>query len=237
MAGADGLPGLLSLLQLSDSAFPSGRYTLSHGLETFVQDGRLATPCNPATLASLLGECVRFGVAPSDGVALACAHRSVAPGGTADLKTVARADERLSAVKLAREAREASIRTGRALLFTAAVAGADLSAYARLVDAGRLPGNHAVVLGLVDARLGIPRLEAVAGELYAFAAGWVGAAVRLGLTDHQTAQWLLHRVRPVLAQAAERAAAGDVAQIVSCTPLPDAMSMRHEHAELRLFAS
>jgi urease accessory protein len=61
--------------------------------------------------------------------------------------------------------------------------------------------------------------------------------VRLGLTDHQTAQSLLHRVRPVLAQAAERAVAGDVAQIASCTPLPDVMSMRHEHAELRLFAS
>ena len=34
----------LSLLQLSDSAFPSGRYTLSHGLEALAQSGRLTPP-------------------------------------------------------------------------------------------------------------------------------------------------------------------------------------------------
>jgi urease accessory protein len=77
----------------------------------------------------------------------------------------------------------------------------------------------------------------VAGELYAFSAGWVGAAVRLGLTDHRTAQLLLLHAGPVLAQAAERAAGGEVADISSCTPLPDVMSMRHEDAEPRLFAS
>ena len=93
------------------------------------------------------------------------------------------------------------------------------------------------MLGLLDALLGVSRPEAVAGELYAFSAGWVAAAVRLGLTDHRTAQSLLHRVSPVLAEAAERAADGNVADISSCSPLPDVMSMRHEHAELRLFAS
>ena len=155
------------------------------------------------------------------------------------MELVARADERLSAVKLAREVREASTRTGRALLVTAtALQGTGLTEYVRLVEAGRVPGNHAVVLGLLDALLGVPRLEAVAGELYAFAAGWTAAAVRLGLTDHQTAQWLLHRVRPVIADAAERAVAGDVARHLQLhAAMPDVMSMRHEDAELRLFAS
>ena len=65
MSGADGLGGLLAVLQLSDSAFPSGRYTLSHGLETFTQEGLLERPCAPAALAELLGDCIRFGVARS----------------------------------------------------------------------------------------------------------------------------------------------------------------------------
>lgn len=238
MPGSAGLLGFLAVLQLSDSAFPSGRFTLSHGLETFAQDGLLDVPSRPATLAALLGDWIRFGVAPSDGVALAVAHRAVSADGTIDLDLVAGADGRLSAVKLAREARDASTRTGRALLVAAtAIAPAELCDVARLVDTGRTPGNHAVVLGLLDAFLGVPRLEAVAGELYAFAAGWVAAAVRLGLTDHQTAQALLHHVGPVLAQAAERAVTGDVAEISSCTPLPDVISMRHEAAEMRLFAS
>jgi urease accessory protein len=229
---------LLALLQLSDSAFPSGRYTFSHGLEAFAQAGLLDVPCSAATLEGLLADCVRFGVAPSDGVALACACRAVASDGAVDVGLVVRADRRLSAVKLAREAREASIRSGRALLRTArAVAGVDMSGYAQLIDAGHVPGNHAVVLGLLDGLLEVPPLEAVAAELYAFSAGWVAAAVRLGLSEHLTAQRVLRGVRPVLADAAERAVGGDLSDISSCVPLPDVMSMRHELAELRLFAS
>ena len=238
MPEAPGLAGFLAVLQLSDSAFPTGRYTFSHGLEAFGQHGLVTADSPPETLQKLLRDVIRHGVGPSDGVALACAHGAVGPAGNVDLELVVRADERLTAVKLAREAREASIRTGHALLTTATAIGGDgLLDYSRLVDEGRAPGNHAVVLGLVDGLLGVPRLEAVAGELFAFAAGWIAAAVRLALTDHRTAQSLLAQVRPVLVEAAEHAVAGGVARISSCSPLPDVMAMRHEQAELRLFAS
>jgi urease accessory protein len=229
---------LLAVLQLSDSGFPSGRYTLSHGLEAFAHEGLLETPCAPDALAALLGDCIRFGVGRSDGVALACAHRAVDADGGIDAEQVVRIDRRLSAVKLAREGREASTRTGRALLAAApAVAGVRMSGYIDLVDLEEAPGNHAVVLGLLSALLKVPRYDAVAGELFAYSTGWVAAAVRLGLTDHLTAQSVLRRVHPVLAEAAERALVGDVDDIAGCTPLPDVMSMRHEHAELRLFSS
>jgi len=109
--------------------------------------------------------------------------------------------------------------------------------YADLIGLGYVPGNHAVVLGLLVALLEVPALDAVAGELSAFSIGWIGAAVRLGLTDHLTAQLVLRRVHPAISHAAERAVAADVDDISSCTPLPDLMSMRHEHAELRMFAS
>ena len=112
-----------------------------------------------------------------------------------------------------------------------------MQGYADLVEVGHTPGNHAVVLGLLAALLDLPPFAAVAGELSAFATGWVAAAVRLGLTDHLTAQFVLRRVHPVLVEAAERVLVGDVDDIFSCTPLPDVMSMRHEHAELRLFSS
>jgi urease accessory protein len=229
---------LLAVLQMSDSGFPTGRYTLSHGLETFAQSGLLETPCASQTLEALLGDYVRFGVGPSDGVALACAHRAVDPDGGVDVELVVRADRRLSAVKLAREVREASARTGRALLAAApAVAGTPMRGYADLIDLGHAPGNQAVILGLLAALLDVPRFDAIASELYVFSAGWVAAAVRLGLTDHLTAQFVLRRVRPMLVAVAERAVVGEIDDIAGCSPLPDVMSMQHEQAELRVFSS
>jgi urease accessory protein len=234
---SDGLLGYLAALQLSDTAFPSGRYTLSHGLEALSQSGRLAGPDLPARLLAVLADCLRNGVGPSDGVALACAHR--ATGEHLDTEAVIEADGRLHAAKLAREAREASARTGRALLRTAEAAfpRPQIGEYAQHVLAGRTPGNHAVALGVVTASLGVPRREAVTGELYAFAAGWVSAATRLALVDHRIAQTLLRQVHLVIAEASRDAADRQVTEIASCTPLIDVMSMRHEQAELRLFAS
>jgi urease accessory protein len=236
---ATDLRSLLSLLQLSDSAFPSGRYTLSYGLESLVQSGYLPAPSQTSTLLGLLSDSIRFGAAPSDGIALVCAHRAAGSNGDADLERVTAADMRLSAVKLPREVRDASTRTGRAVL-AAASASIEASAvhkYADLVRAGRSPGNHAVAVGLLSACLGASRLQAVVGELYAFSSTWVAAAVRLGLVDHRGAQAVLHRVRPVIAASALEVAARDVNQISSCTPLLDVIAMRHEEAELRLFAS
>jgi urease accessory protein len=232
------LAGFLAALQLNDSAFPTGRYTLSYGLETFAQSGQPAD-VGPSTLLCLLRDCIQFGVAPSDGAALGCAHGALRPDGTVDLEAVTCIDERLSAVKLPREARDASTRTGRALLAsaTAAFGAAELGEYAARVGDRLSPGNHAVVLGLLSAVLGVPRLEAVTGELYAFSASWVAAALRLALIEHRTAVRLLHAVHPLIVDAALDAVHRDVAEISSCTPLLDVMAMRHEQAEVRLFTS
>jgi urease accessory protein len=233
------LATVVSLLQLSDSAFPTGRYIDSYGLEALAQGGRLNSPSSPSILLELLTDSIRLGVGPSDGVALACSHRAAGSTGPVDFDLVVRADNRLTAVKLAREGRDASTRTGRALLRAAItiVGGPAVVDYAELVDSGQSPGNHAVAYGLLTARLDIPRVQAVASELYAFSAAWVAAAVRLALIDHHTAQVLLHQARSTIANTALRTTTRDVKDISTCTPLLDVMAMYHEQADLRLFAS
>jgi urease accessory protein len=228
----------LSLLQLTDSAFPIGRYTHSYGLEAYARC-RLSDSLESSRLVALLTDTVRLGVGPSDGVALACAHRAVRADLTSDLQMVRGADRRLSAVKLASEARDASIRVGRTLLAHAqdVFRDVDLSDLAHLVEGGESPGNQAVITGVLSAKLGVGRLEAVAADLFGFSTSWVAAAVRLGLTDHRVGQRILRVALPAVGQAAWRATSGDVKDIWSCTPLLDVMSMRHEQAEVRLFAS
>jgi urease accessory protein len=232
----------LAALQVADSAFPCGRYALSHGLESFVQSGEVSAGSGARGLSSLLADQLEHGIATADGVALAWAHRAVRAGaGPArlDERLALDADLRLSAAKLAREAREASARTGRGVLDTVlgSFAGPALTAYARLVCDGAAPGNGAVVTGILAAELAVPVEHAVAAELYAFAAGWLNAAVRLGVTEHRTAQAVLYRCGPVTDRAARRACRTGLRDLSSCTALADVMGMRHEQATLRLFMS
>ncbi|MGW2112645.1 urease accessory protein, partial [Streptomyces sp. NPDC001948] len=67
---------LLVSLQLTDSAFPSGFYTLSHSLEGFAQAGAVDRESLPLLLEDLL----LHGVGPADATALALAHRATRAG-------------------------------------------------------------------------------------------------------------------------------------------------------------
>ncbi|HEX6393532.1 MAG TPA: urease accessory UreF family protein [Acidimicrobiales bacterium] len=233
------LASLVSLLQLADSAFPTGRYTQSFGLEAYAQAGVLASDSPASLLWWLLTDSLRLGMATSDGAALVCAHRAVDGAGGFDLEKIRTADLRLSAVKLARESREASVRIGRALLSIAASAfkEADISDVSRLVSSGGSPGNHAVVMGVLSAKLGAPCAEAVVAEMYSFCSNWVAAAVRLGLTDHGAGQRILHLAGPVISDASVKAMSAEIDDISTCTPLVDVMSTHHEQSAVRLFSS
>lgn len=234
MTGApvDRLGPLLVSLQLSDTAFPSGFYTLSHGLEGFVQAGLVDRPGVPALLADLL----RHGVGPAAATALALAHRAATAN---DWPGVSQVDRRLYASTLNRGLRQASVRAGRQALDTvvATFGGPWLPYYAGLVAARRTPGCQAVVAAVTYATAGVPTDQAVAGDLFAVTASFVGAALRLRLTDHRGAQVLLRGAAGVIEEVTDAALRADLADLGGCVPMADVMSGRHERAEARMFAT
>lgn len=231
-ARATELDRLLVSLQLTDSAFPSGFYTLSHGLEGYAQ----ARAVDPGSLPALLHDLLRHGVGPADATALALAHRAAAAG---DWEAVAAVDTRLHATKLNRELRQAATRTGRQLLDLAAeVFQADgIVRYHRAVTERRAPGTQAVAAGVVNAASGVPVGQAVASDLFAFCASFAGAALRLRLTDHRRAQTLLRDAAPVIVETTRAALGRELADLGATTFAADVMSARHERAEARLFAT
>ncbi|MFJ8436785.1 urease accessory protein UreF [Kitasatospora sp. NPDC094019] len=227
-----GLDALLVGFQLTDSAFPSGFYTLSHGLEGYAQAGAVT----PETVPELLADLLRHGVGPSDATALVLAHRAASAG---DWQLLAGTDQRLHATKLNRELRLAATRTGRQLLEVAreAVGGEPLERYAALVAAKQAPGCQAVAAGVAYASAAVPVEQAVTGDLFAFCASFVGAALRLRLTDHRRAQVVLRSVAPVIREVVAAALVREAADLGGCVPVADVMSGRHERAEARLFVS
>lgn len=218
--------------QLADSAFPSGSYTLSHGLEGYAQDRALAA----AELPALLDDLLLHAIGPADATALALAHQGASAG---DWDLVRSADERLHASKLTREPRQASLRIGRQLLDLCGEVfpSAPLERLTELVAAGETPGTQPVVLAVATAGVGVDRRRAVTTDLFAFCTSFAGAALRLRLADHRSAQTLIRGAAPAIEQAGDAALRRRLDDIGGCAPLADVMSARHELAEAKLFAS
>ena len=117
MGASPGDLALLRLLQLADSGFPSGAYTLSNGLETLVAEGAIG---DADDLAGFVRVHLLAKFARSDLIALLAAHD--AGGEPADaaadddqLDRIVAIDRRLTAAKIAADDRLGSARVGRRL--------------------------------------------------------------------------------------------------------------------------
>ena len=100
----------LTLMQLSDSFFPSGLYTMSNGLETIFDEKRVSSQNDifdflEITLEQQLG--------PADSVALSNAYDCAKNN---DLLGIIQCDEVLHSMKLIQESRAASCRAGSQML-------------------------------------------------------------------------------------------------------------------------
>ncbi len=222
--------GLLGALQIGDSLFPSGGFTLSHGLETMAER-RLVVGAE--SLHRWIARTVRWQVATSDGVATAAVWAA-----DDDLALVAEIDGYLYASKLAREPREASQRTGRQMLASlSAILGGTLTAYRREVLAGTARGLQPVVVGLAARGLGLSRRDTILLLLHLHVSGCLGAALRLIEVDDIEAQQIRLALVPTMSEAADAALGMDWRDMHTGAMQTEIMAMLHESSTTRLFAT
>lgn len=227
---------LLVSLQLSDSAFPSGFYTMSHGLEGF----RQAALVRFGEAGALLEDLLIASIGPGDATALARAHGAAQ---RRDWDAVAALDSMLFASKLNVELRVASTRSGRQLISIAAESfagvegGDDIAEWAARVKAKQSPGCQPISTAVCYAATGVPVAEAVASDLFAFCVSFAGAALRLRLTDHRGAQVMLREIQPVIEVVTADAVARPATDMGGFAPNADISSAAHERADARLFTS
>ena len=219
----------LILLQHGDSFFPSGAVSFSWGLETLVEDGRVHSA---DSVSEFLVNQIHYRWATSDRAALAAAH-----GAGADLEAVITIDLQVEAQILAHELRDGSRRTGRALLSVHDKLGTPLAqAFHDRVRAGDTPGHVAVAQGLVWRGVGLTLGQAELLSAHTYSIGVLGAAVRLGIIGHVDAQRILLITRETLVGML-RETAPPVSEMSTFTPATEIAAMRHETAEIRLFAN
>lgn len=216
---------LWTLLQTTDSLFPTGAFSHSGGLEGLAGDGLVKT-ADEAEQA--IQEVLVRSFARVDLPACGLAHRAAE-----DADRLCGIDRALDALKVPRELREASRSLGRRRLKSVP----SLEEYRRRVDADETPGHQAVVTGMHLAVSGASREEAMLSFLYGTAAGLVSAAMKLLPLGQTRAQAFLARLGEAAPGWIRSADEMPLEDLGSFTPMLDIAAMRHEIAAPRLFIS
>jgi urease accessory protein len=224
---------ILSMLQLSDSLFPTGAFTHSNGLETYTDQGMIR---DAAALQALIATRLIYGSAHLELIVVRAAMRAYLDQ---DYQAVRDLDERLSAMKTTKESRDASAKVGRQLLRNLLALADDdlLAAYQGDINAGLCMGHHALVHGLIYACLGVDPAAAMLAFAYGQVAGQVSAAVKLMIIGQTAAQQLLRALQPTMQQAVKLAQDKTLDDCQSFLPALEIRVMQHQYLFRRLFSS
>jgi len=224
------LLGLLSLIQISDSAFPSGRIAHSNGVEAWLAGHETA---RKAEILEMMHCYLAESYAPLDAAAIGHAWRLT------NSREQLALDQLITAYKIADYARTASESCGRQLarLAQQVLLAVEEIPFMAEVAAGTTPGNLCVVEGTLLRALGIGLNESVLSGIRSAFAGMLSVAVRLGRVGPLWAQEMLHEARPRLIDLALLAVATSVDDLRSVCPELEIHAMRKQAKRTNLFAS
>lgn len=242
----------LPLAQLCDSALPTGAFSHSFGLETYICEGVVD---GEASFVSWLRALVPTQLTFSEGLGLRLAFEAVAAD---DWEAIAHLDALLVAQAVPIQVRRAGVTMGRRMLTITRLAleGTDggrlLSRYAALIDTG-VTGNAwdtggtkgsggcrshpAIVLAIAGYALGAPPAAVAAAYLQSSVISLTQNAVRAIPLGQDAGQRAIASVRGDVRAAVRRIGGLDEMDLGAAAPGIEISQMRHERQRARMFMS
>ena len=235
---------LLRLLQLNGGTFPTGGFSQSWGLETYVAEG---TVSDAGSFGEFLEVYLMSSIGKCEGpiIRRACELMEMMKEGrpsgndeSSDIAAQLRQLEQLSnAVKVTKESREAGLRMGRAFgRVIEPIAGDGAMVPLREVFGG-MNISYPVLYGCVCSVLGIDIGQAMAAYVFSTANTLTQSALKLIPLGNVEAQQVLFEMDQYIEEVTRVGMETDVEKVTNFCPGIDIASLRHEELPVRLYMS
>ena len=223
----------LLLLQFFGSSFPVGGFQHSYGLETYISKGLIGTV---EELTDYLRSVIQQNYIGFDGRGF-CKAYALAQQKQED--RLCKLDQELTAMRLSKENRIASLKTGKALLrISVAMIGDErLQLYLEKTRQENRLGNYCIVAGYLSGIMDIPLNQALQAFYYSDLNNLLQVGIKvipLGQTEGQGILYSLYS--DIVAGVAETIATQE-AELENFVPYQNLMSMQHETLYSRLYMS
>ncbi|HKH89776.1 MAG TPA: urease accessory UreF family protein [Nitrososphaera sp.] len=221
----------LSMMQLSDSFFPTGMYSMSNGLEAIFYSGK---KIKAEELRELVKTYLEYQIGPADCTALGNAYEHAA---RSDLLKLLEVDRVIFSMKLVQEIRDASIRSGTQLVrcIRSFSDNKILGQYDNAIRGGQAFGPYPVALAVAANAFLIPKEKAALVMLYSFSVSIVGAALRLGMLQHFDGQKVIDELKPTIVKVTKANINRPIEGIWQFAPSIDIIQISHERMNSKMF--
>jgi urease accessory protein len=224
---------LFHLLQICDSNFPSGVFSHSFGLETYIQENKIF---NKDTFLIAIKQFLQTQFLYTDGFACRIAYESLKIN---DHEKVWQLDQELFSLANARETREGNRRIGRqqVKVFNELFINEQLKIYEAKIKAKQVHGHSSIVFAMVCFGLKIDLQTTLSCYLFATASSLIQNGVRgipLGQTDGQK---LLLELQSFLGALVEEILQCEEEVFGANATGLEIAQMMHEQLSVRLFMS
>ncbi len=222
---------LAGLLHLSDPTLPIGGYAHSYGLESYVQRGDV---CSVDSAREFIRNSLNYNMKYNDALYVRLSWEAMTKSDFDKLKLL---DEESTAVKSAKEIRQASLKLGVRLLkiFNRRLSGEGIEVMEQIIRDGG--GHYPTIYGAVASLLGLTLSETLLSFYYNTMVCMVTNAVKLIPLGQLSGQDITFELEAGLEALVEETISLDEQMRGVCAVGFDIASMQHERLYSRLYMS
>lgn len=221
---------LLTLMQLSDSALPTGSFSHSFGMESYLDSGVLHDEMGFASWLELF---LTQSLSYTDGLVVRLGHEALSG------QRIREIDSMIYASALPRQLREAATKMGKRMLEVASVVSPseELEEYRQAVGSGQCAGHPGIAFALGARAAGAPAADVVSSYLFSTVTSLTQNAIRAIPLGQNAGQRVLRAMHEPVTRSVAKIFSLQDRDLGAAVPGLEIAQMRHEHLRARMFMS